>query len=108
MIRNISLLSCAAILLFCSCKKTPSDKDIAKKVLMDYVCPETAKVNSLKVLKTSSTTSIFGLKGYQFVVSGEIEWPEGCNEFGTGLPAGYKEKFDNKSVVLIKSEAGWQ
>ena len=96
-------------MFFCSCKKnTPSNKDIEKKILIEYTCAETAKVNSLEIVKSSPTTSLFGFKGYEYIVSGEVEWPTGCTEFGTSLPSGYKEKFDNKRVVLIKGEEGWQ
>jgi hypothetical protein len=93
---------------FCSCKGKPSKEDITKKILLEYVCPETAKVNDLKVLDKKETQSIFGLPALQYVVSGEVEWTTGCNEaFGT-LPAGYKEKFDRKIVTLVKGEDGWQ
>lgn len=103
------MLMCFISTLFLfGCKNKPSDKDIAKKILIEYTCAETAKVNSLEIVKSSPTTSIFGFKGYEYIVSGEVEWPTGCTEFGTALPAGYKEKFDNKRVVLIKSDDGWQ
>lgn len=105
---NLWLLSSILIMLISSCKKSPSDNDIKNKILTEYVCPEMARVNSLHILKTSPTDPIFGLKGYQYIVSGEVEWPKGCTEFGTTLPAGFKEKFENKTVVLIKGENGWQ
>jgi hypothetical protein len=108
MIRKILFVCAIALLFFCSCKSKPSNADIEKKVLLEYTCAETAKVNALQVLKSTPTTSIFGLKGYEYLVSGEIEWPSGCTEFGTGLPPGYKENFENKRVVLIKGEDGWQ
>ncbi len=102
------LFPCLIVFFIFSCKSKPSNADIEKKVLLEYVCPETAKVNSLEIIKTEPATSIFGLKGFQYVVSGEVEWPKGCTDFGTGLPAGYKEKFDSKTVTLIKTEEGWQ
>lgn len=108
MIRKILFACTISLLLFCSCKSKPSNSDIEKKILLEYTCAETAKVNGLQVLKSTPTTSIFGLKGVELLVSGEVEWPSGCNEFGTGLPAGYKENFENKRVVLIKSDEGWQ
>ena len=94
--------------LFYSCKSKPSNADIEKKILLEYTCAETAKVNSLQIMKSSPTTSLLGFKGYEYLVSGEVEWPAGCTEFGTAVPSGYKEKFENKTVVLIKSDAGWQ
>jgi len=103
------LVACLITFLFiCSCNNKPSSADIEKKVLLEYTCAETAKVNSLQIVKTSPTTSIFGLKGYQYLVSGEVVWPSGCTEYGTSVPAGYKESFENKMVVLIKSDEGWQ
>ena len=103
------LFACLITLPFCySCKSKPSNSDIEKKVLLEYTCAKTAKLNSLQVIKSSPTTSILGFKGYEYLVSGEVEWPSGCTEFGTAVPAGYKERFENKTVVLIKSELGWQ
>jgi hypothetical protein len=93
---------------FCSCKSKPSKEDITKKILLEYVCPETAKVNDLKVMDTKETQSIFGLPALQYVVSGEVEWTTGCDEAFGNLPAGYKEKFDRKIVTLVKGEDGWQ
>lgn len=96
------------LLAFGSCKSKPSNADIEKKVLSEYTCAQTAKVNSLQIIKSSPTTSLLGFNGIEYLVSGEVEWPAGCSEFGTALPAGYKEKFDNKTVVLIKGDEGWQ
>ncbi len=106
--KNLLFVCVISMAFFCSCKSTPSHKDIEKKILIEYTCAETAKVNSLEIVSKSPTTSLFGYKGYEYVVSGEIEWPTGCTEFGMALPSGYKEKFDNKRVVLIKGENGWQ
>jgi hypothetical protein len=108
MIRNLLFLCFISLAFIYSCKSKPSGKDIEKKILLEYVCAETAQVNSLEIVSSSPTTSLFGYKGYEYVVSGEVEWPTGCTQFGTSLPSGYKEKFDNKRVVLIKSEDGWQ
>jgi len=35
-----------ALVLLYSCSGKPSDKDISKKILLEYVCNETAKVNT--------------------------------------------------------------
>ena len=32
----------------------------------------------------------------------------GCDEAFGNLPAGYKEAFDRKTVILVKSDNGWQ
>ena len=106
--RNLLFLCLILLVFIFGCKSKPSGKDIERKILLEYVCAEKAKVNSLEIVSTSPTTSLFGYKGYEYVVSGEIEWPTGCTEFGTSLPSGYREKFDNKRVVLIKGEDGWQ
>jgi hypothetical protein len=97
-----------AILFFSSCKSKPSEADISKKILFEYVCPENAKVNNLKVLDTKKTESLFGLPALQYVVSGEVEWSNGCDEAFGNLPAGYKEAFDRKTVTLVKTDNGWQ
>jgi hypothetical protein len=108
MTKKLLFTGLITFLFFCSCKNKPSNADIEKKVLLEYTCAETAKVNMLQIIKTSPTTSILGFKGYEYLVSGEVEWPSGCTDFGTALPSGYKEKFENKTVVLIKSDEGWQ
>jgi hypothetical protein len=97
-----------AIIFFCSCKSKPSQEDISKKILFEYVCPENAKVNNLKIINTKKTESLFGLPALQYTVSGEVEWSRGCDEAFGNLPAGYKEPFDNKIITLVKSDDGWQ
>ena len=75
---------------------------------MEYVCAETAKVNNLKILKTKETESTGGPHIFDYTVSGEVEWPNGCKEMDKNTPAGTKEKFE-KQVVLSKTEDGkWQ
>lgn len=95
-------------LTFFGCKSKPSEADISKKILFEYVCPENAKVNNLKISDTKETESLFGLPALQFTVSGEIEWLQGCDEAFGDLPAGYKEAFDHKTVTLVKTDNGWQ
>jgi hypothetical protein len=104
------ILSCLTIatLSFCSCKSKPSEEDITKKILLEYVCPENAKISNLKVIDKKETQSIFGLPALQYTVSGEVEWANGCDEAFGNLPAGYKEAFDRKMVTLVKSDNGWQ
>ena len=97
-----------AITLFGSCKSSPSDEDIRRKIALDYPCPETILVGPIQIIDRKPTTLFLGLKGYQLLVSGEVIWEMGCNELGTILPAGYKETFNNKKVVLIKGEEGWR
>lgn len=102
------ITSFSAIVLLYSCSGKPSDKDISKKILFEYVCNETAKVNGLKILKTEETESTDGPHVFTYTVSGEVEWPDGCKEMGTNTAAGAKEKFE-KQVVLSKNEEGsWQ
>ena len=98
---------CFALLIFYSCKGKPSDSDIEKKLLMEYTCPESSKVNSLNVLSSKDAEAISGATAYEYVVSGEIVWPKGCDEFGN-LPPGYIEKFENKHVFLVKVDGNWQ
>lgn len=105
-----TFISCLFFIAFsvCSCKSNPSEKDISKKILLEYVCPENAKVNALKISDAKETETLLGMPALQYTVSGEVEWATGCDEaFGT-LPSGYKEPFKNKTVTLIKSDNGWQ
>jgi hypothetical protein len=102
------LLFVAVLSLFLlACNSQPGTSDIKKKILLEYICAETAQVNNLRILSTKDAESIFGTnKGYEYLVSGEIEWPGGCKEFGSGIPPGSKEVFDNKKVFLIKGNDG--
>jgi hypothetical protein len=96
-----------ALLAF-SCSSKPSEKEISKKVLMEYVCPDNAKVNELKIVKTEQTENLIGQPAYRYTVNGTVVWPDGCNEFGTGIQPGTSEKFE-KTVTLSKGENGdWQ
>lgn len=101
-----SLLS--IVVIFSSCKSKPSEKEIAKKLLLEYVCPDNAKVNSLKIIDTKQTQTFLGTPALEYTVSGEVEWAGGCDEAFGNLPAGYKEKFENKTVILAKTDEGWQ
>lgn len=103
--KTISSLFIIALLYSCSGK--PSDKDISKKILLEYVCNETAKVNDLKIMKTEETKSTDGPHVFTYTVRGEVEWPDGCKEMGN-TAAGTKEKFE-KQVTLTKTDDGaWQ
>jgi hypothetical protein len=108
MVKNLPVILVLFLVFAAACSSKPSDTDIKRKLLMDYVCAETATVNGLKINSTKDAESIAGFKGYQYSVSGEVEWTKGCAEFGTGIPPGFTEKFENKQVILIKSDEGWQ
>lgn len=108
MITKLFCCALSAITLFASCSSKPSHADIEKKLLMEYVCAETAKVNGLHIDDTKDAESIIGLKGFQYTVSGEVEWKAGCSDYGTRIQPGFTEKFENKTVTLIKTDDGWQ
>lgn len=98
---------CLLVAFLCSCGGgKPPDSEIKKKILMSYVCNETATVNNLTIHETKDAESIGGNKGYEYVVSGEIEWKEGCREFGMNAEPGRTERFENKRVFLIKGDDG--
>ena len=105
---NIVLVCLTSISLLYSCSGKPSEKDISKKILIEYVCAETAKVNNLKISRTEETESTGGPHVFNYTVSGEVEWPEGCKEMGTNTPAGAREKFEKKVVLSKKEGSNWQ
>jgi hypothetical protein len=108
MMRKTIFFTCLiSLIVLYSCKGKPSDSDIKKKILMEYTCPETSKVNSLNIISTKDAEAISGVPAYEYVVTGEIIWPKGCNEFGN-MPAGHVEKFENKHVFLAKVDGNWQ
>ena len=108
MIKFAQYIAVAALLTLIGCANKPSQKNIEKKLLQDYVCKETAQVNKLKILKTEETRSTGGPHVFTYSVTGEVEWPDGCKEMGTNTPAGSKEKF-NRLVTLYKSaDGGWE
>jgi hypothetical protein len=102
------LLYGVSALLLCSCNSKPAPEDIKRKIVLDYACPETVQVSNMEISSTKETTSFIGGKGYEYTVTGEVFWKDGCNEFGHSLKAGYKEKFENKIVILIKGDEGWR
>ena len=107
MLRLLFIASCFATILI-SCSSKPSNKDLEKHILIDYVCNETAKVHGLKVINTEKTENMMGGDAWRYTVSGEVEWPEGCREFGTGVQPGTREKFE-KTITLSKTDSGdWQ
>ena len=108
MVKSASkLLLFVVLFLAASCSK-PSKKDIERKLLLDYVCAETAKVRDLKILKTEETESTGGPHIFNYSITGEIEWPDGCKEPSTNTPAGTTEKF-SRLLSLYKTEEGnWE
>lgn len=103
--RQLSIAGLLPLLLLVACHGKPSDKDIKKKILLEYICAENASINDLKILSTKDAESFAGYKGYEYEVEGEVEWPAGCQQFGAMLPPGHREKFD-KRVFLIKGDDG--
>jgi len=96
------------LLLLAGCGSKPAQKDIEKKLLQNYVCSETAKVSRMKILKTEETQSTGGPHIFNYTITGEIEWPEGCTDKATNTPPGSKEKF-SRIVTLYKSDDGkWE
>lgn len=69
---------------------------------------ETAEVENLDVKDKQEAETVSDAKGYVYTVSGEVVWKDGCKEFGTGTPPGFKEKFENKKVYLVKVDGEWR
>lgn len=102
------IISSAFAFVVTGCSDKPSHTDIEKKLLQDYVCKETAEVNNLKILKTTETKKTGGPHVFTYSITGEVEWPNGCNDMGTNTPPGTKEKF-NRLLTLYESEKGnWE
>ena len=78
MLKQFSFYIISALLL-CACSNKPGDADIKRKIVLDYACPETNQVSSLKITGTKEITSFMGLKGYEYTVTGEVFWKDGCN-----------------------------
>ncbi|MBS1746041.1 MAG: hypothetical protein JST21_07725 [Bacteroidetes bacterium] len=90
------------------CNKEPTSEDISRKILTEYVCPENARVEGLKIIKQTETQSLLGKPALQLIVSGEIVWQDGCNETFAVLSKGHKEAFNNINIMLIKEEGEWK
>jgi len=98
---------CAFLLTcFYSCKNAPSDDDIKRCLLKDYVCGEYAKVNSMTIVN-SSEREFMGINGMEYIVDGEIEWTTTCQSMIVKVMAGHKETFINKKVFVRKMDKGW-
>jgi len=96
------------MLFFVSCTSQPTDEQMAQRILYQYTCAENAKVVSLKVVDSKETTAIDGSKVVEFKVSGSVQWPNGCNDFGSSLPPGHTVPFENKTILFAKTDDGWQ
>ena len=102
------ILCGVCILFLYSCASRPVAEDIKRKIVIDYPCPETVEVSALQITGVKETVSFIGGKGFEYTVSGEVVWKDGCDEFTHSLKSGDKEKFENKIVILIKGEEGWR
>lgn len=106
--KKISYALIMCILILSSCSSKPTEADITKKIAIEYVCPESIKLNNLTVSDGKEVKTFAGFSAYEVTVSGDAVWTKDCHEFGTGIPAGYKEKFTNKHLVFVKGEDGWE
>jgi len=88
-----------------SCTGTPSRKEIRNKILQEFICPGNATIEEMKIISTEEMTSYDGDKELRYTVTGEITWPDGCSDFGTGLQPGAKERFQ-KTVTLSRDDEG--
>jgi len=75
---------------------------------LEYVCAETAAIEDLKINDRKESETTFDAKGYEYTVSGDVIWKDGCNESVRPTPPGHKEKFENKKVYLVKTEGEWR
>ena len=65
-------------------------------------------MDHLKILRTERTESTGIPPVFRYTVTGEVAWPNGCNELGAATTAGAKERF-KKEVTLAKTDDGrWQ
>ncbi len=56
----INFLVVCSVLFLASCSSKPTSKEISKKILLEYVCAETAEVNNLKIENTEETKNLMG------------------------------------------------
>ena len=96
------------ILLLAGCSAKPSEKDISRKLLLDYICNETATVNNLKILSTEKTEITGEPVVFRYSIRGEVEWPDGCTEAGSNTPPGTKEKFERLITLYQTGEGKWE
>jgi hypothetical protein len=99
----------AIILLFSyalySCSGLPSRKEIRNKVLQEFICPANATIEEMKIVSTEESIDYSGDKTLRYTVTGEVAWPGGCSDFGTGLHPGARERFQ-KTVTLSRDDEG--
>lgn len=101
------ILSLLLVTFSYGCKTKPSNDEIKKCILKDFLCGQSAKINSLTIIN-SSEREFMGIKGYEFIVEGEIEWTSDCQAGIMGpVQAGYKQTFANKKVFVRKMDNGW-
>lgn len=95
------------MLVFVSCHNKPSEAAVQSCLLKQYDCSDHAKIISFKVENSAPIPEYMGTKGYEFIVSGQIEWTADCQSLFQVIPAGHIEAFQDKHVVLVKMDNGW-
>jgi Na+-translocating ferredoxin:NAD+ oxidoreductase RnfG subunit len=92
-----------------SCKrKIPAQDDIQKKLLTEFVCPETARIRHFEIVQHDEIKNATGNITHRYLVQGQMEWPSGCNDDGTVIPAGRQQSFE-QTVFLTETKNGqWQ
>ncbi len=101
-------LAILSVVGFYSCASKPSEKEIKQKILLEYICRETAEITTLNIEKTEKTETIFGKPAYKYTVKGVVEWPKGCTEFGTRVEPGRTEEFEKTVFLAENLEGDWQ
>lgn len=97
-----------ALILLVSCSGGPSEEDLKKKILLEYVCMEGASVENLNVVSKKDAETVSGTNSYEYTVAGEVVWENGCDEGLRPTPPGFKEQFSNKKVFLANVEGEWR
>jgi len=72
MTKSAFFILIAVITVVVSCSGKPSDAEIKKKLLQEFVCAANAKVNDLKILKTEETESSPDTHIFKYTVRGEV------------------------------------
>lgn len=105
--RNVYMVSLAMAILV-SCTTKPSEQDIRKKLLEEYVCPESAVIRHFEIVQHDEINSDKGERVQRYLVRGQVEWPGGCTDQGFDIPAGRQEGFE-QTVFLTEDRNGrWQ
>ncbi len=94
------------VLTLMSCNNHgPSPADVQQKMMLELVCAGSAKITHFEIASQDKIKDASQRTVYRYLVRGQVSWPDGCEELGSGYVHGREQSFE-QTVFLSKNKNG--